>query len=77
MVQLTRTRVRVKPEDRLMTTMTRHHITVLPRQGAYSARCEYEVDGEVQLCNIGLGHFPTSAAAREACQQGCPEAAAR
>ncbi|KXU20096.1 hypothetical protein VV38_10550 [Clavibacter nebraskensis] len=60
-----------------MPTMIRHRVLVLARQGAYSARCEYEVDGEVQLCNIGLGQFPTSNAAREACQRGCPEAARR
>lgn len=60
-----------------MPTMTRHHITTVPRQGGYAARCEYEVDGEVQLCNITFGGFPTGTAAHEACKQGCPEAASR
>lgn len=58
-----------------MLTTTRHHITIVARRGAYSARCEYEVDGQVQLCNMPMRHFPTKTAAREACRQGCPETA--
>lgn len=60
-----------------MPTITRHHVTIVARPGAYSARCEYEVDGQVQLCNMTLRQFPTKSAARDACQQGCPEAAHR
>ena len=64
-------------EPHTMPTMTRHHIITVPRQGGYAARCEYEVDGEVQLCNITFGGFPTRTAARQACAAGCPEAVNR
>jgi hypothetical protein len=58
-------------------TMTRHHVITMNHQGGYTARCEYEVDGEVQLCNIAFGGFATKTAARQACKRGCPEAVNR
>lgn len=60
-----------------MHIMTRHHIITVPSQGGYAARCEYEVDGEVQLCNITFGVCSTRTAAHQACVAGCPEAANR
>lgn len=60
-----------------MPTMTRHKIVTVARQGGYAARCEYEVDGEKQLCAITFGGFPTRTAAREACKQSCVEEANR
>lgn len=60
-----------------MPRMTRHHITTVPRQNGYAARCEYEVDGEVQLCAFTFGDFPTRTAARRACAESCPEAVNR
>jgi hypothetical protein len=60
-----------------MTTASRHHIVTVPRQEGYAARCEYEVGGEVQLCNITFGNFPTRTAARQACAKGRSEAASR
>jgi len=56
-----------------MPTMTRHCITTVLRHGGHMARCEYEVDGELQLCCITFGRFATRTAARDACKKGCPE----
>ncbi|OAN29003.1 hypothetical protein A4X17_05295 [Plantibacter sp. H53] len=60
-----------------MPAITRHYIVTALSEDRYTARCEYEVDGEAQLCHIAIGGFSTRTAAREACKRGYPEAAGR
>lgn len=43
-----------------------HRVVTVERQGGYAARCEIERDGEVDICDITLGGFPTRTAARAA-----------
>lgn len=56
--------------------MRGHKVITVERQGGYAARCEVEVDGEVQLCDITFGGFETRTAARGAIVHALPAVAA-
>ena len=46
--------------------MRGHKIITVERGDGFAARCEVERDGEIHLCDITFGGFPTRTAARQA-----------
>ncbi|GAA4482559.1 hypothetical protein [Microbacterium panaciterrae] len=50
----------------MSTTLIKHHVITVERSGGYAARCEVEIDGTIQICDITFGGFRTRTEARQA-----------